>query len=103
MSWKRMTPAQEASYALDHGVARKSLSPAAQAEYDRQLVQRRAAASPAAERGTAMERGPSGRDPDMPTYEELREAERQSRRDQEWLAQRYREKDKRYKQRHGRG
>jgi len=38
----KMTPTQEASYALDWNVARSGLSPAVQAEYDRLLAERRA-------------------------------------------------------------
>jgi Short C-terminal domain len=37
----KMTPEQEASYALSYGVSRKGLKPEAQVEYDRQLELRR--------------------------------------------------------------
>jgi hypothetical protein len=37
----RMTPQQEAAYALDFGVSRDDLKPEVQVEYDRQLQQRR--------------------------------------------------------------
>ncbi len=38
----KMTPAQEAAYALDYGVARSDLGMAAQLEYDRLLADRQA-------------------------------------------------------------
>ena len=41
----KMSPAQAAAYALDFGVSREDLKPAAQAEYDHQLAERRAQSS----------------------------------------------------------
>lgn len=38
----RLTPEQEAAYALDYGVSRAGLKPQVQAEYDRVLAERRA-------------------------------------------------------------
>lgn len=43
----KMTPEQEAGYALDYGVSRDDLKPAVQAEYDRQLEVRRSQSRPA--------------------------------------------------------
>lgn len=41
----RLTPEQEASYALDYGVSRADLAPHIQTEYDRLLAERRVAAT----------------------------------------------------------
>jgi hypothetical protein len=41
----RLTPEQEAAYALDYGVSRADLRPRVQAEYDRLLAERRAEAT----------------------------------------------------------
>jgi hypothetical protein len=38
----RMTPEQEAAYALERGLSRVELEPLVQAEYDRLLAERRA-------------------------------------------------------------
>ena len=38
----RLTPEQEAAYALDYGLSRADLKPEVQAEYDRLLAERRA-------------------------------------------------------------
>lgn len=43
----KMTPEQEASYALNYGISRKGLKPEAQVEYDRLLELRRSQARPA--------------------------------------------------------
>jgi hypothetical protein len=50
-----------------------------------------------------MERGPSGRDPDMPTYEELEEAKRQDRKNLRRQDEYHREKERRYNERFKRG
>ncbi|HEY3956383.1 MAG TPA: SHOCT domain-containing protein [Streptosporangiaceae bacterium] len=42
----KMTPEQEAGYALDYGVSRDDLKPAVQAEYDRQIEVRRSQSRP---------------------------------------------------------
>jgi len=38
----KLTPEQEAAYALDYGVSKADLNPAVRAEYDRLLAERRA-------------------------------------------------------------